>query len=175
MSKILKNQTGSPITISDVGGVIIPASPATYTIPVKMYDIWAASSDILAYLGGLSPDVIISDGSVDLNPSDGVDLLKGLYPKLKVNSFEIEHIVTHATPNIETSHTFPSGAKEVVIVNTGNVIVKYAFQAGTSGTIYARLFPNAPLSLSEHILGSDVTVYLQAPVASVLVEAMVAT
>jgi len=36
MSKILKNQTGSPINISDTG-ISLPASPTQYTIPAQDY------------------------------------------------------------------------------------------------------------------------------------------
>jgi hypothetical protein len=77
MSKILKNQTGSPISIADVG-VSLPASPATYTIPAQDYLLWAASSDIVTQVG--NGNVIVNDGSVDLSISDGIDLVKGIFP-----------------------------------------------------------------------------------------------
>lgn len=81
MSKILKNQTASSIFISDTG-VLLPASPVTFTIPPEDYLIWAASSDIIGFVSTpvATPDVIVSDGSSDLNISDGVDLIKGIFP-----------------------------------------------------------------------------------------------
>ena len=42
MAKILKNQTGSPIALSDVG-ITVPASPSTYTIPAQDYLLWAGN------------------------------------------------------------------------------------------------------------------------------------
>lgn len=77
MSKILKNTTVSPITISDTG-VTIPASPGQYTIPPQDYLLWAASSDIVGPVG--VGDITVNDGSNDLNASDGMDLIKGLFP-----------------------------------------------------------------------------------------------
>ena len=81
MSKIVKNNTGSAITITDVGGVVIPASPGSYTIPPQDYLIWANSSDILTYVNDTSPtpSVTINDGSFDLTPTKGVDLIKGFF------------------------------------------------------------------------------------------------
>lgn len=76
MSKIIKNQTASPIDISDTG-VTIPAS-GQYTIPAQDYLLWAASDDIIIEIGTQS--VVVNDGSTDLGISDGTDLIKGLFP-----------------------------------------------------------------------------------------------
>jgi hypothetical protein len=78
MSKILKNTTASAILITDTG-VLLAASPATYTIPATDYLLWAASSDIVTNVG--SGDVIVNDGSSDLSISDGIDLIKGIFPR----------------------------------------------------------------------------------------------
>lgn len=78
MSKILKNTTASPINIADTG-ITLAASPATYTIPPQDYLIWAASSDIVGPVGGST--VVVNDGSTDLSISDGMDLIKGIFPK----------------------------------------------------------------------------------------------
>lgn len=77
MSKIVKNNTASPVAVSDVG-VTIPAS-GQYVIPTVDYLLWAGSSDIVVLIGNAT--VTINDGSIDLNISDGTDLIKGLYPK----------------------------------------------------------------------------------------------
>jgi len=77
MSKILKNTTGSAISISDTG-TTIPVSPATYTIPATDYLLWAASDNIVTEIG--SGNVVVNDGSVDLGISDGTDLIKGIFP-----------------------------------------------------------------------------------------------
>jgi len=86
MSKILKNQTGSIIAISDTG-VSIPISPSTYTIPPQDYLLWTASDNIITEIG--SGNIIVNDGSQDLGISDGTDLIKGFYP----------HKVTGGTDN----------------------------------------------------------------------------
>lgn len=83
MSKILKNQLGSPLAISDTG-VTLPASPATYVIQVQDYLLWAASSDVVTAIG--SGDVIVNDGSFDLSISDGIDLIKDIFPS-SINVF----------------------------------------------------------------------------------------
>lgn len=77
MSKILKNTTNQIISVNDTG-VSIPAS-GQYAIPPQDYLLWAASSNAISYIG--SGNLVVNDGSVDLNISDGTDLLKGLYPK----------------------------------------------------------------------------------------------
>jgi hypothetical protein len=83
MSKILKNQTLSPIPIADVGNIVIPVLPATYTIPPTQYLKWAQSNDILPFVSSpappATPDIIVNDGMEDLNRSDGVDLIKGIF------------------------------------------------------------------------------------------------
>lgn len=77
MSKIIKNVTLSPIAVADVG-ITIPASSA-YTIPAQDYLLWANSSNVVAPVGAGS--LVVNDGTSDLNPSYGIDLLKGLFPK----------------------------------------------------------------------------------------------
>jgi len=77
MSKILINNTASPIPISDTG-VTLQVTP-NYTIPAQDYLLWAASSDIITQIG--SGDVIVNDGSTNLSISDGTDLIKDIFPK----------------------------------------------------------------------------------------------
>jgi len=78
MSKILKNpSTTDAVTINDVGAQMI-AAEASYTIDPAEYSLYAASSDIVTKVG--NGDLIVNDGSVDLDISAGINLLKGLYP-----------------------------------------------------------------------------------------------
>jgi len=81
MSKIVKNTTQNPISISDVG-ITVPASNQ-YVIPTTDYLLWAASDDIVSPVG--SGDIVINDGSYDLSISDGIDLIKGMYQKTSVD------------------------------------------------------------------------------------------
>lgn len=92
MSKILKNNSGSNVDISDVGITI--NNGTQYTIPPTDYLLWAASNDAVTFIGNGS--LVVNDGSVDLSISDGVDLIKGIFP-------------TTVDANI-TSSVLPSGA-----------------------------------------------------------------
>jgi hypothetical protein len=77
MAKIVKNTTGSNIAIADTG--ITVSANSQYTIPAQDYLLWAASDNIITKIGDGS--IVINDGSSDLSISDGVDLIKGLFPK----------------------------------------------------------------------------------------------
>lgn len=101
MSKILKNQTASPISISDTG-VSLPASPATYTIPSQDYLLWAASSNIITHIG--SGNVVVNDGSTDLSISNGTDLIKGLFPqRIGITAGTDFTQIGHTSDNLNTA------------------------------------------------------------------------
>lgn len=72
-SKILKNQTGSPILIADVG-ITIPASPATYTIQPTDYLLWDASANIITYIN--NGNIVVNDGTQDLSISSALAYIK---------------------------------------------------------------------------------------------------
>lgn len=166
MSKILKNNTVSPITITDVGGVIIAASPGTYTIPPQDYLIWASSSDIITYLNDASPtpSITVNDGSVDLNPSDGMDLIKGLFPRLFVYDPIVEN-VSIPTANTEVSHALPTGTKRFLIKLRDSATLKIAYSSGTSGTVFVTI-PQSCFYSEERIGAASTTIYMQSPTAS---------
>jgi hypothetical protein len=77
MSKILKNNTLSTISILDTGISVLASSQ--YTIPPQDYLLWAASNNIITEIG--NGNLIVNDGSTDLNISDGTDLIKGISSK----------------------------------------------------------------------------------------------
>ena len=91
MSKIVKNNTASAVNL-DVGVTI--AASTNYTIEPEDYLRWAASDDIVTYVG--DGTLTINDGSNDLGISAGIDLIKGLFP----SSVEISN-----TGGVETSRT----------------------------------------------------------------------
>jgi hypothetical protein len=97
MSKILKNTTAFPISIPDTG-VTIAASPATYTIPPQDYLLWAASNNIIPYIG--SAQIIVNDGTADLGLADAVAMIQGHFPnEFKIsdpNGFPIHSVVDGA-------------------------------------------------------------------------------
>ena len=47
MIKIVKNVTGTPISVLDVG-ITVPAN-SSYTIPAQDYPLWAASSSVITF------------------------------------------------------------------------------------------------------------------------------
>lgn len=77
MSKIIYNNTASPVPVTDAG-VTVPAS-GSYTLDPQEYDRWASSSDIVTLVG--DETLKVNDGSTDLSISDGIDLIKGIFPK----------------------------------------------------------------------------------------------
>lgn len=106
MSKLLKNQTGSPILISDTG-ISVPASPAVYTIAAQDFPLWSASSDIITYVG--NGDIIVNDGSFDLSKADAIALIQGNFkqtdfiPDLKNNDRLKVEVLNLGGPVIQVS------------------------------------------------------------------------
>lgn len=76
MSKILINNTASAVNISDVGQVV-PAS-GQLTINPPDYLLYADSSDVVTLVG--NGTLTVNDGSSNLSISDGIDLIKGIFP-----------------------------------------------------------------------------------------------
>lgn len=69
MAKQLKNQTISPITLSDLG-LSIPASPATFTINPNEFPLFAASNDLATQV--TNGNIKVNDGYDDLDPTTGL-------------------------------------------------------------------------------------------------------
>lgn len=133
MAKILKNMTAGTITIADTG-ISISASPATYTIPQQDYPLWAGSSNVVARVG--SGNIVVNDGSFDLNPSDGMDLIKGLFPsKIQLqdgsgDTFNFEDI--DGKQHLPTTAVYsPKGIEIAKLLNVGfgAVVTSPAFPA----------------------------------------------
>jgi hypothetical protein len=80
MSKVLKNDSGSSVVISDTGITILDSTQ--YTIPPQDYSLWAASSEVVTEIG--AGTLVVNDGSFDLGISDGVDLIKGIFQKSRL-------------------------------------------------------------------------------------------
>jgi len=78
MSKILKNNSNPLVAIElpDIG-FTLPTSP-DYTMNSTEYDLFASSDGLVTAIG--NEDIIVNDGSFDLGISDGIDLIKGIFP-----------------------------------------------------------------------------------------------
>lgn len=168
MSKILKNSTASPITITDVGGVVIPASPGTYTIPPMDWWLWAASSDILTYLNdGPTPSIIVNDGFNDLNPNDGAAYLQHYFRFPPVTTPTVKRLTTSATPNTETSYVFPANTRRFKILPTGAHVIRFSYAAGETadGLDYFERYPFAEYA-EDNIEKASLTVYIRCKLAA---------
>ena len=83
-AKILKNNTGSPVLITDTG-VTVPAS-GQYTILTTEDFVFAASNDVIILISdqSVSPSVstlTVNDGTDDLGIAEGTSLIQGFFPK----------------------------------------------------------------------------------------------
>lgn len=120
MSKILKNNTDSLVDISDTG-VTVPAS-GQYLVQSTEYLHFATSSDIVSLVG--DETLTVNDGSNDLNISDGIDLIKDIFPTAinirgATDNANIGNIndamkvyAVNDSNNGGTEITFPSSAKD---------------------------------------------------------------
>ncbi len=105
MAKILSNTTNSSVSISDTGITI--SANSDYTIPSQDYMIWAASSDAVTKIG--DGTLVVNDGSADLSISDGVDLIKGIFPtRMKVTdgTNDVDIIDDNGTKRMAVSASF---------------------------------------------------------------------
>lgn len=147
--KILKNNTGSPVFISDVGQTI--PSNGQLTISVSDYDKYAESSEVIQLL---SDDTLtVNDGNEDLPLNLGVSLIMGSSPyvdfasELKDNSGRLKVSLSQESPNDFLSK-----------VTNNDTTADYLFEKidGVSGKIEVSVgFPSANESLVLNI-GSDV-------------------
>lgn len=156
MSKILKNQTASPVDITDTG-VTVPAS-GQYVIPPQDYPLWAASSDAVTEVG--NGTIVVNDGSADLSISDGIDLIKGIFRRFIISSPTIAH-QTATLADVEYSYSLPSGTRQFTVKVLGDSKVKYSFTASESGTLYDVLYPGAVYKEMYVNPSSSLTLYFQ--------------
>lgn len=77
MSKILKNNTASDVTINDVGQTV-PAS-SFLTISSVDYALYADSDNVISLINDLT--LTVNDGLYDLSVAEGLDLIRGSFPK----------------------------------------------------------------------------------------------
>jgi len=76
VSKILKNNTASPVNINDVG-VTVPAL-GQILIDAGEYLLYARSSDVVTLVGDST--LTASNGDIDLSIADGIRLIQGNFP-----------------------------------------------------------------------------------------------
>lgn len=152
MAKILKNTTIGQIDINDTG-ISIAASPGEYTIPQQDYLLWAASSDIITYIGNGS--LVVNDGSFDLSISNGTDLIKGLFPtEIIVNQGTIPWEVSDSD-NLDVLNAIAAAlnaSTSVSILKNNEVSVTSRTEFTLSGTTYT--VPSGKNFLLSSFVGS---------------------
>lgn len=76
MSKILKNQTASAVSIDDVGQLV----PASGQLTIQATDelLFKGSDDVITLIG--NGTLVLNDGTNDLSISDAIDMIKGVFP-----------------------------------------------------------------------------------------------
>lgn len=104
MSKILKNTTASDIFVADVG--INISANSDYTIPYTDSLLWASSSNAVTYIG--NGDIVVNDGTNDLSITDGIDLIKGIFPKEVGIIYEGNKAIVDETGALKTTAVLES-------------------------------------------------------------------
>ena len=134
MSKILKNNTGSPVIISDVGQTVPAASQLL--IQVTDYLLYAASSDVIILIGDST--LTVNDGSTDLSISDGTDLIKGLFPtQIAVTQIDDPWRVNDADAiSILNSIAISLGASTASVFKFAELAVTSRNEVDLTGTSY---------------------------------------
>lgn len=163
--KILRNTTANPITVADCGVTLDPLS--NYTIPPQDYLLWAASSSIVTYVGDTT--VTVSDGSFDLTISDGIDLIKGLFPSLLIQR-AINDTVTMTSANVEYLYVVPTFARRVEIRIRDIRPMQLGFIAGGSGSNYRVVPAGCEYGIDGIATGHSLTFYFQSSYPSQTLE-----
>jgi hypothetical protein len=137
LSKILKNNTALAVFIPDTGKTV-PASGAL-TIDPNLYNLFASSSNTVTFIG--DGTLTVNDGSSDLSISAGVDLIKGLFPRLEIQTPTITNQTitladTEVTVNIGASTKWFSLRSRQPFHK-----LQIATTMGASNTVYSTIFP----------------------------------
>lgn len=163
--KILRNTTASPIIVTDCGVTLSALSD--YTIPAQDYLLWAASSSIVLYVGNAS--VIVNDGSFDLTISDGIDLLKGIFPSVLIQQ-ATNVIVTLSNANTEYSYAVPAFARRVEMRIRETRPIQLAFIVGESNTNYRVLPAGCEYGIDGIATGHNLMFFVQSSYPALTLE-----
>jgi len=168
MSKIIKNNTASPVPVNDTG-ITIPAS-GQYLVDPGEYPLFSRSDDIVVVIGDLT--VTISNGTDDLGISDGIRLIQDNFPaSVAINGATDIKITNLSLPTsgTEVSHTFTDTLKSITLRSRNKSQIQYCFVSGESNTKYVTLRPNAVLNMDGlSFLGK--TIHMQSSTDGEVVE-----
>jgi len=151
--KIIKNNGIADITIIDVGITILAATQ--YTIPSQDYMLWASSNDIIVYVG--SSQLIVNDGSVDLELANAIALIQGNFTqKLKIADTDGKTIDSVLDTDNVRRLAIDIKGNVAAFSGIGQLSEKVAI---TIDGEYINAWVNIPLSLINKI--ADVTIFDQ--------------
>lgn len=74
------------------------------------------------------------------------------------------------TANTEVFYILPSGSKRFAIQNRNDGIIKLAYAAGTSGSVYYTVWPGDEFAEDNIQYAATITIYMQSPKAVQTVE-----
>lgn len=132
MAKILKNQTLSPISISDLG-ISIPASPTSYVINPTEYPLFAASANLATQIN--NGNIRVNDGFDDLDSTTGLNHIQRESVPRNTSLITAINLITVAN----TTTTFTASSRLVHILSgsiNGQVIRLPNAQTITPGHRY---------------------------------------
>ena len=141
MSKIVKNTTGSIVSIIDTG-VSIPAN-GSYTIPPQDQTLWAASNNLITYIG--DGTLVINDGTYDLDKADALAFIQGNFKKLDFddslkNSGRLKIDLLQTSPNdflskVSATDTAAEYLSDKITGQSGKVTVTRTNPGGDEGLV----------------------------------------
>ena len=179
MSKILINNTASPVSIDDVGQVV-PAS-GQLTIQPQDYWLYAASDNVITLISDLAvgpstSTLTVNDGSFDLSINDGAKLIQHIFPtpvRVEYNKTSFDTASGTTVGTTETSIVIPQGTLKYAIqaVDAGAAVLSVADAAlGTSSKLTSwDIEPGN--SWEEDISGDEaVTIYIKSTKANTSVQ-----
>jgi hypothetical protein len=119
MAKIIKNTTGSAISVIDVGSIPIAAG-GSYTITPEEYPLWASSTAVVSYIN--AGTLVVNDGVDDLKPVLGLRHLQE--ESVPRNSAFATTGIVQATTNSTLTLTASSALTMIFTGTTAGQIVK---------------------------------------------------
>ncbi len=161
MIKILKNTTGSPITLADVG-ITIPAL-SQYTIDPVEYGLFARSTDTIGQLS--SADIVMNNGTVDLVPLEGIAWLQG---DLLLNNGAKEYKISNPSITTNYVYTCEAASKRLLIKAQNKAVLTVKKTIG--GAVYT-IPANCEFSI-DNLAFSATVLYISSSIPSSTVEIM---
>lgn len=158
--------------------IIITGGDVTFGVYITVVNSFASDMDAALVNDGETFDAVLNQGMIAAGYDETLGILKFLRMengRLLVSSTEelVDNPtianVSLPTANTEVSYAFPANTKEFYLQNRENGLIKFSYTATESGTLYKTLWPGGVLT-RERLSKDNLTIYLQSPLASQVVE-----